>query len=435
MVAAALLTSCVYDDYAEEELPDGGDRRTVWLSLHTGIVGAPTRAGEDGTPDIERMHSLRVVLLDADGKVEYNGYVDASLRPELFETGAGADAAGVNKLDYSQYRLIRTTAGKKKIFLIANEGSVAAVEGVTDYEGQSLSAFLSNQTEGTSDFENLIGGLYFTPDYTKNIVLSSVYEFEVGEKDLGRRIEKDFWLVRAATKFEFRFENYRGSAVQIEELKISSIADDMYLMAHVGEKDQTKTLPDKTEKYYWIDWLKEVAKDTTAKPENPENENINKDYGWITDYSLPNESNTIAAPHQEKTIVDKTHNIRGDWTISAATTNNTANNLTPGKLEGLPAVYFPESKNLYTKTNANDTWSYTQKYTLTIQVTDTGLSSDENAEYTFEDIELDKLGALFRNTHVIVTMVFDHKQKEIELNLKIGICPWDAAEISIPPFD
>lgn len=429
MVAAALLTSCVYDDYAEEELPDGGDRRTVWLSLHTGIVGAPTRAGEDGTPDIERMHSLRVVLLDADGKVEYNDYISEKSRPDLL-----GNNGLTGEFNYGEkYRFIRTTTGKKHIYFIANEESVINVNG----GNTSLTALLDGIKVGDSSqaAEGKLNTTYFTPDNYENwnIPLSSYYEFEVGEEDLGRRIEKDFWLVRAATKFEFRFENYRGSAVQIEELKISSIANDMYLMAHVGEKDQTKTLPDKTEKY-WIDWLKVVSDDTTRYPDltgdpSTDNEDINAKYGWITDYSLPNESNTTNA-HQVKTIVDKTQNIGGDWTIPAATPNNTANNLTPGKLEGLPAVYFPESKNLYTKTNANDSWSYTQQYTFTVRVGDVGGTTSYS-----ETVPLDNLGALFRNTHVIVTMVFDHKQEGIQLNLRIGICPWNEAEISIPPFD
>lgn len=449
MASLGLLCSCIYDDYPDEA---AAEQKTAWLVLHVGMV-SPTRAnGADNNR--EAMHSLRVILMDEAGRVEYNGHIDK----DSYSFGDN----GLTELDYGQTYPIRTTLGKKKIYLIANEESVTAVESTKGFAGTSfsndnpptLSALLNTLTADDEDSapgsgngggnagagaEALLNSIYFTPEnYGEgNIPLSSYYEFSIEEADLGssgnRRLEKTFYLVHAATKFEFRFENYRPNPVAVDQLALSSIADKMYLMAQVGETDQTKKLPDGTEKY-WIDWLKVVSDDTTLHPDltgdpSTDNKDINAKYGWITDYSLPDESNINAPSHQEKTIVDKDQNIGGDWTIPAATTNNTANNLTPGKLEDLPVIYFPESKFNET-TNGDET---RQNYILSITVTDQTLSEDQSKK--FPSVPLENLKALFRNTHVIVTVTIRNKEDEINLELKIGICPWNKETIDIPAFD
>ena len=51
--------------------------------------------------------------------------------------------------------------------------------------------------------------------------MSSVYDVPVKAENL---VEREFYLVRAATKFAFRFTNKRKSKVSIDAIHISDIA-------------------------------------------------------------------------------------------------------------------------------------------------------------------------------------------------------------------
>ena len=149
----------------EESLPDNDAEVTLYLNI--GPIGQ-TRAGTAGLPDNEKMHSVRVIVLHNDGKVEHNRHF--SLENALAE--------GTILLKVSPNE-------KKKIFLFANEKSVSSVEGVTvEGENKTLTAFLNSYTEGKPGFENEVNTLYVAPE--------------------------TFYLVRVATKFTVNFFNWRG---------------------------------------------------------------------------------------------------------------------------------------------------------------------------------------------------------------------------------
>lgn len=400
-------SNIIYDDYPVES---GSETELVTLVLNVGMV-AESRAGADNSR--ESMHDLRIVLLDASGKVEYNEYIPLT---------------GVERFGE---KIIRTVPGAKKIFLIANEKSLSSVRMTgSDFaglSGRSLSYVMESDAAkvGAANFEALAEAIYFTPgDYGQmNIPLSSSYEFTipVGAK----RIEQTFYLVHAATKFEFKFINERESAVRIDALSISSLAEDMYLMANFGETPATQKTVEWTQNgtarsAYWIDWLREVSDATTSNPADPDNERVNGTYGWISDYEMP----------------PTKHNIRnliaGDNPAIAATYDNipVASAETPSVT--LPTVYFPESKNI-SAAAANR-----QDYSFSVKLTDTG----SNTSKEFSDIRLnyisgsqDNLVTLFRNTHVKVTCTVGYEAQDMTLNLLIGICPWNYEEINIPTFD
>lgn len=386
--AAAMCVSCsagIYDYYDVE--PD--EQAQALLVLRVGLT-SPTRAGQS----IENMHSLRVVLVDQAGVVEYNDFISGS---EYF----GAD--GTDALNYGdRYRVIPTTPGKKRIYLIANEESVdatlgGAAFGFAESGTHPLGKVLSSRGEGAADFEQMVQSLYFVPDFSRDIVISSMYEFEVEQ---GRN-EKTFYMVRAATKFEFSFENSRSVPMTIDALTLSAVTDSMFLLAKPAGEEMEKSLPD-GEKKYWVDWLKYVCDDTTARPGLPENKDINARYGWISDYSLPATASHSAA--DVKAAVGSAVN----WTIDAG-----------GSLT-LPHVYYPESR-----------WGGdNQRYTITV-----GLSDGKGESRMFEPSELNNLKALFRNTFALVTVRISDGEEDIQLILKIGICPWYEADIDIPTFD
>lgn len=377
---AGLFQSCINDNYPMED--PATDDNSVYLVLHIGLA-TPTRASNLSN---ELMHTLRIVLLDENGDIEYNKRVEDLGKEDL---GYGVSEYG--------YHIISTKTGKKKIYLIANEDCVNKVNG----EQQSLTDLLDKLTNGNAS--TTLDNVYFTPvlhGTEQRIPISAYYEFEITEEELkasnSRQAKRDFDLVYAATKFEIRFENYLTTSVTINDLRISSVADDMYLFAHFEGNNETtllKTMPAEQGGRSWIEWLKEVSEETTANPNLPDNEDINNAYGWLTDYVLP--TNT-----QHKEISMATTNDP-DATIQGKTESNT-----PGKLT--LTRYTTESK--YGDAN--------QTYWLNIE-----LSRENDIESTkFEPQEIPNLRTLFRNTHAIVTVSIYGIS---DITLQVMLRPWD----------
>lgn len=334
----------------EESLPDNDAEVTLYLNI--GPIGQ-TRAGTAGLPDNEKMHSVRVIVLHNDGKVEHNRHFSLE-----------------NALAEKTILLKVTPNEKKKIFLFANEKSVSSVEGVTvEGENKTLTAFFNSYTEGMSGFEDEVNELYFAPDYSveEPIPMSSMYEIDFKE---GRE-DYQFYLVRVATKFTVNFFNWRGEEVTVENFSIESHADKNFLMAHVNSYPDTQN-PETNQKYpTWIDWLKAVS-----DASNVDSDAATEEFGWLTDYRLPKQTTAKVYTHEGLKIGKPTVDIENP------------DNSEPGVANVVPVFYLPESKNL--KAGATE-----QEYILTIKIAG-------RAE-TFV-CKLDKLKALFRNTHLVVNI-------------------------------
>lgn len=396
LLCMAALMSCnvVYDHYPEED--DEADRVLLVLRF---TPAATTRADSDSR---ELMHSLRVVLLDDAGMVEYNRLVNGT---ELF-------GGGLTDLNYSErVGVIPTRPGDKKIFLVANEESVTAVKGVAGFSG-SLTALLNGVGAGDAGFEAMIKSVSFSPDYSQeNIVLSSSYKFNIGAAE--KRATRTFSLVHAATKFDFEFLNLVGDELRIDDLSVSAVADEMYLMANFGNTAaEDKTVPYGGDALPWIEWLEKVCNATNASPVDPDNEWVNSDYGWITDYELPGTSG-----HTPLSI--------GKGTLIPASASAVPNFFL-GPVYSLESKYVPQTGD--------------QKYSFSITLTNTVDDTSKTFERLLTDIPADggsvpNLKTLFRNTHVKTTIVINKKAEEIELELRIGVCPWYNETIDIPTFD
>ena len=384
----SLFSACsiIYDDYPIEN--DAPANKTAMIVLSVATPAATSRAAQD----IEMMHSLRVVLLDNNGIVEYN----------TLENDSNIFGSGISELDYAtKIRLIPTTPGVKKIFFIANEETVTTLGGSTQ---QSLTDLLNSYPVGSDGFENAVNNAYFTPDYNNGskLLLTSSYQITVPESNGHDNIYKhDFWLVHAATKFEFEFNNLRENPITIQNLSISSLANNMFVMAKLDPHEITKTYNQID--YYWIDWLKMVSEDTTNNPNLPDNKNVNDKYGWISGYNMPD-----GTDHTQTAV-----NLEPLSDIPSGT-----------KSQPL-VVYYPESKSI-----SGDG----QEYSLNITVIDTGEGVEEPRK-DFENLKLENVKALFRNTHVKVTVTISNKDLETAIELQIGICPWVDEDIYIPPFD
>lgn len=372
-LAAFALPFMVACSSREESLPE--EISEAILHLNVEPIGR-TRAGTTAElPDKEKMRSVRIIVLHNDGKVEHNRHFSLE-----------------NALAEKTILLKVTPNEKKKIFFFANEKSVSSVEGVTvEGENKTLTAFFNSYTEGMSGFEDEVNELYFAPDYSveEPIPMSSMYEIDFKE---GREDYK-FYLVRVATKFTVNFFNWRGEEVTVENFSIESHADKNFLMAHVNSYPDTQN-PETNQKYpTWIDWLKAVS-----DASNVDSDAATNRFGWLTDYELPEQSTATIYTHGKVTVGKPTVDI------------DNPDNSKPGVASDVPVFYLPESKNL--KAGATE-----QKYTLRINIAG-------RAEPFV--CKLDKLKALFRNTHLVVNITMYNSNEIV-----VDVIPY--SEVNLEP--
>lgn len=372
-LAAFALPFIVACSSQEESLPDTVTEAALYLNVST---LEQSRSGETANlPDNEQMHSVRVVVLHADGSVEHNRHYSLE----------GAQA--------QKYIILKVSPNEKKqIFLFANEESVSVVEGVTGGE-QTLTDFFSSYTKNSKDFETAVNGLYFTPDYSDNkpIPMSSMYEIDFTEG----KVEKTFYVVRVATKFTVNFKNWRGGEVTVENFTLASHADKNFLMAHVEDSEQNRALFNGKS---WIEWLKKVSDASSEDDDYGKTDTA----GWLKDYDLPTQvDKTKTYTHPEKVIVGKP-------TVDIDYPDNNK----PGVAESAPIFYLPESK-----TPKVDATKGEQEYTLTVKM--------EGRNEPFVET-LPNLKALFRNTHVIVNITLLN-----DMEIVVDVIPY--SEVKLDP--
>lgn len=340
------------------------DDDTAILVLRTGLLDqtrASDRVNDAVDNSVEYMYTLRIVILHENGTVEHNMYIDFGEIPQT-----------------ECYRIFKVTRNEtKKIYLIANEESVS-----TDLHEQ-----LETLTTGNTTFASIVDNFVFIPDYKNPIPMSSVYDVPVKAENL---VEREFYLVRAATKFAFRFTNKRKSKVSIDAIHISDIAGATYLIPH---KREPLFMSFDDESLYWINWLKKVADESQQSPDDVE---LADKRGWIQAYDIPSETS-----HQEVTV-------NGPLEVPSMTGDQ------PGKAV-FPVFYLPESKKL----KAGSATYGEQEYTLKLDMSENG--KELSFTKTFPNLK-----ALFRNTHVLVDITFTEKDE-----VKVQVVPY--AEVILEP--
>ena len=364
LVSWALLSaSCRGGEvsYTDEVQPDDD---TAILVLRTGLLDqtrASDRVNVAVDNPVEYMYTLRIVILHENGTVEHNMYIDFGEIPQT-----------------ECYRIFKVTRNEtKKIYLIANEENAS-----TDLHEQ-----LETLTTGNTTFASIVDNFVFIPDYKNPIPMSSVYDVPVKAENL---VEREFYLVRAATKFAFRFTNKRKSKVSIDAIHISDIAGATYLIPH---KREPLFMSFDDESLYWINWLKKVADESQQSPDDVE---LADKRGWIQAYDIPSETS-----HQEVTV-------NGPLEVPSMTGDQ------PGKAV-FPVFYLPESKKL----KAGSATYGEQEYTLKLDMSENG--KELSFTKTFPNLE-----ALFRNTHVLVDITFTEKDE-----VKVQVVPY--AEVILEP--
>ena len=364
LVSWALLSaSCRGGEvsYTDEVQPDDD---TAILVLRTGLLDqtrASDRVNDAVDNPVEYMYTLRIVILHENGTVEHKMYIDFGEIPQT-----------------ECYRIFKVTRNEtKKIYLIANEENAS-----TDLHEQ-----LETLTTGNTTFASIVDNFVFIPDYKNSIPMSSVYDVPDKAENL---VEREFYLVRAATKFAFRFTNKRKSKVSIDAIHISDIAGATYLIPH---KREPLFMSFDDESLYWINWLKKVADESQQSPDDVE---LADRRGWIQAYDIPSETS-----HQEVTV-------NGPLEVPSMTGDQ------PGKAV-FPVFYLPESKKL----KAGSATYGEQEYTLKLDMSENG--KELSFTKTFPNLK-----ALFRNTHVLVDITFTEKDE-----VKVQVVPY--AEVILEP--
>lgn len=364
LTMALCLGACSSSDEPDGSRQEEG--KTVSLTIKVSDVNASTRADENP----EDLTSLRVIIVDSESKVEAN---------ETF-----------TKSTNDSYVIDGLSEGEKSLYIIGNEDAISG-----------LGTTLSGLTAGTANANQTLESITFT-GFSDKIPYSSKYDVTLEEGNN----EGTYFVVPSAVKILFNFTNYRVSDVTINSINLSSVANNSYLLGHVGSKDYNKTFESKS--YYWVDWLYKM---------NQSNDDVVDEYGWITDYELP--SGTTHSPYK----------------IDGLTIKKSSDGATP--TTGLKTVYLLESKN--EREGA-------QTYTLQFDMADGNEDSSKVLDFS-------NVTSLFRNTYLVVNVRLTNGGLEIladvipwietEVNPELGddnkngvvdVDPWDEGDVQYPTF-
>lgn len=420
-VITLAMTACHHD------IDIGKHNPNYRLAISISTIGS--RA--DGSI-IERIKSLRIIILDKD-TVELNSHITLSDNPAL---------------GFSYTTLYHTYPGKKSFYLFANEESVDQISFINDNQEddpQSLTSLLNSIKRGNKKeiIENIFEKAFFDPVYEETngtifLPYTAYYGGEnginvgenginEGEKDV---FEAEFFLVPAAAKFLFNFTNNRNAGIKVNGISVNYVNTLNYLFAQVGPQNQYMTLKKEdgtSNSLYWINWLKEVSALSDSHKEESDNQKFNQKYGWISDYLLPTED------YQPIYFITEGNQLNpgNNFTINGVTYSpddlNEENPIPTEKSVG--PFYVPESINFINPNpSSNDSDEDTsvekdQTYYLTIDFEDT-IEGNLAPEFEFQPIE--NLKALFRNTFVIINIVFN--QGDVEIFAEIA--PWDINSIN-----
>ena len=234
--------------------------------------------------------------------------------------------------------------------------------------------------------------MVFTPDYTLDIPMTSSYDVDLK----GGNNEETFYVVRAATKFDVSITNSRSDDVTLESFSVSSVADKSYLYPKFSEGAGIITqngkkgfVFDSETELHWVDWLYMACEESQDKPNAP----LADERGWIMEYSVP-----ASATHAPE-----------NW-------NDAATGIAPSATIKLPTHYCPESCRITEGIEPfhADATGLEQQYRIMITLT----SGGEQKQF---DAVLPNLRALFRNTHVNITLTLNEKG----IVWRIFVNPWN----------
>lgn len=402
------FSSCIYDKYPDIEDKDFSvDPNRTILFLDMRALNPSSNASPQ-----EKIKTVRVIITgESVGEDESDSPDGTPVASEIVECNRLYEFPTANASDFSYTLTWSSDNGRKSVYVIANEVSISEklTEKLNEYEEMSE----------VGDLLQWLNEYTFTPQYKAdgdNIYLPYTYSKTDFLPLSGQVNAVNCWLVPAATKFIFHFQNKRNADVRVNGISMAYVNAKSYLLPHIAEDAQYMEYGG--ESLYWPDWLAMVSQLSWNYPEFGENDGFNQLYGWITDYSVP-------VPSDSHIFDFISPNGPDVFTVPAATET-----VTDDVKETVPGVYItgvyylPESVNYNNPVEpeaSNSTGTIEnrdgQSYYLTILLEDTGSGTAPK----FENVLIPNLNALFRNTFVVIQMVMG--QGDIEIFATIA--PWN----------
>lgn len=392
------------------ELPSKEEGTPIYLTFQVDVAGASTRGGAPVEDD--RVESLRIVIVSK-GAGEGAGSNPAGAMWEV-EHNTLVSSVGLQRP--LEYTFKVAADSRKKIYLIANEN------GLTDAGGTPLDftdeRFIPDAT-GKAPVDDYVFDVS-KQEYTPSALpMTALYEIEVPPleeiENGGFAWPNPLYLVRAATKFSFEFTNRSTrKSVTVTDIDINQvITDRMYLMPHVNKNSENK---------YWVveetktddnvtytkkvvdDWVEWMGVEAQKSQEDSDNE-------WLTDYEVPTSTpRTATVPF---TSLSMQAAIGTEPYPSA---------------EAPDAIYLPESKTVKAESDPSLKDLQLQEYSITVHTKEQATGGTEEKEKTYPPQTLPHLASLFRNTHVVVGIVFtDH-----DIECEVDVIPY--SEVILDPI-
>lgn len=432
----ALIFAVSCSDFSNGPEESSAVKGTIFINVRT----VNTTSGTVVSSKIkEKINTLRVILLNGNSIV-------------LNELVTFDEQIEATEFDYL-FKVPYSPSINRRFYFIANEAQLTS--DVIEFQPQS-NVTLPNEINGKSftqimdlypteigdddsDFssltgnattlENILNLIYFEPVYniiydkdaqgqnleTGQIYLPySIYYPESMITKTGESIDDDgnlngysttMFMAPVATKFEFHFINNRIHDVELSNLKLTQFHNLNFLLARVVDPDIKKTYDSSI--LYWPDWLAKVSEESWNNADtSDENNTFNQSTGWISNYNLPNGS-TLSPMTFPQNMSPQTLTIPALSVVDGEEV--------PGILN-LGPYYVPESKNLV---------NGTQWYGMNFTVKDTYTQTEFNFELddSGTPIAIENLGALFRNTHVVITVRMGEGEPVVD-GVYAEIMPW-----------
>lgn len=403
-----VFVSCGDGDNPEDNGVDGIDQRP-FVTLHISPVTRSASLSE--TKVVEKIKTLRIIML-SDSYIEVNRLIDFT---DYDSSGEGEN------VDLFSYMFVHPTVpGKKKFYLIANEGEVEGLsETLNRYEEETVPEEGNNSASGNGNtFETVMSTFSFTPEYKINdgvvhLPYTAIYEgsdLVIGEEISAggiNFIDKKMYLVPVANKFTIKFENFRRFDAEISGMSLWKADSDNYLYAILDNREKTKKF--NGEDLYWIDWMAAVAEESNITSDNS---GFNTAAGYITNFEIPNTS-TLTEISFETKENDKIVPHDPDRFKAGV------------KVYG--PYYVPESINTEEVPTDPEDDSVTNtipdsshKYYLKLSLRNNDEKLDKPGEPYDVSLRLNNVKSLFRGNHVVINV----KMTEDQLEIYAEIAPW-----------
>ena len=183
---------------------------------------------EEPTYPAENMHTLRVIIVNNEtGDNDYNKVEANEYLYRAFPQDGSSRFTGIR---------IKLDPGKKRVYLIANEASIAALNPATDFNKCLIGTTFTSAMMEDVIISGEPGKPIIDNTGTEKLNIPMTEEFDVTiktpETDEDYYQSADLFITRALVKFSFTAKATEAPQLKftIDELTISSVADREYLL-------------------------------------------------------------------------------------------------------------------------------------------------------------------------------------------------------------